>query len=95
MKTSKTEALERIASCVAEMVNPHIAEPITITYDILSPEVAARYSEWTRQRLLLLSGEEYFFISRPDDGLLYVVNVTGDSILTATHELMDLIARKF
>jgi hypothetical protein len=95
MNTNKTEALKRIAQSVAEMVNPYIAEPITITYDVITYETMMGFSEWNRKRFRMLTGEECFFISRPGDGLLYVVNVTGDSILTATHELMDLIARKF
>ena len=53
-------------------------------------------SVWERQYHHLVPGGEYFWIWERETGdLLYTVNVTGDSVLTAASELMDLLARKF
>lgn len=75
---------------------------ILVTFCRLTNEIIDEFSAWDRKRFSLMSGEECFFVwenSRPDVadpyGLLYVVNVTGDSVLTAASELMNLVARKF
>ena len=75
---------------------------IAVTFSPLTDEIIAEFSAWDRKRFNLLAGDEYFFVwetSRPDvadpNGLLYVVNVTADSLLTAASELMNLAARKF
>lgn len=41
----------------------------------------------------MVSGDEYFLI-RHGGQMLYAVNVTGDNVLTAIHELVALLARK-
>lgn len=44
----------------------------------------------------LFPGDEYILIRSAVDGhLYYEVNVTGDSVLTAVSEAMQLLARKF
>lgn len=75
---------------------------IAVTFSRLTNETIEEFSAWDRKRFVLLPGDEYFFIwetCRPDvpdpDGLLYVVNVTADSLLTAASELMNLASRKF
>ena len=66
---------------------------IKITYEI-AKNCKEKYGEWNTKYLGLLEGEEYFLVSL-DDNLLYAVNVTGDSVLTAFSELMNLLSRKF
>ena len=75
---------------------------IAVTFSQLTDEIIAEFSAWDRKRFNLLAGDEYFFVwetSRPDvpdpNGLLYVVDVTADSLLTAASELMNLASRKF
>lgn len=51
-------------------------------------------SDWKRNYLQIMDGEDYFFISVGDE-ILYAINVTGDSTLTAIHELIDQLAKKF
>ena len=92
--TTRWLELQRIANCVEAMSNKYIKEPISITYEELTDESVKAYSDWNRQRFGLCSGEEAFFIFRRSS-LLYVVNVSADSYLTAARELMDLIGRKF
>ena len=53
-------------------------------------------SDWKRQYLHILSGDEYIFVSDDATGdVLYAVNVTGDAVLTAVYELMKLLSAKF
>lgn len=75
---------------------------IAVTFSQLTNEIIEEFSAWDRKRFNLLAGDEYFFVwetSLPDAadpyGLLYVVNVTADSLLTAASELMNLASRKF
>ena len=91
---SREDQLSSVAQTVACMVNRFIREPITITYRKETKESLNDYTEWGRQRLGLFPGGEFFFISRGGE-LLYTVCVNADSVLTAAHELMALIAKKF
>lgn len=81
-------------------VNKNQRGRIRILYQVLTAEtIAAWFTDFQRRYHGLLPGEEVFIIwdevdiNAPD--LLYVVNVTGDSILTAGCELMTLVAKKF
>lgn len=61
-----------------------------------SPWLEAVTTEWERRYHTVISGDEYFWIWERETGdLLYTINVTGDSVLTAASELMNLLARKF
>jgi hypothetical protein len=62
-----------------------------ITYDI--PENVT-LTDWDKQYHKLFDKEDYFFIWEGNK-LLYTVNVTGDSTLTAIHELFTKLAAKF
>jgi len=90
---TREDQLSFVAQTVACMVNRFIREPITVTYRKETDESLNDYTEWARKRLGLFSGGEFFYIWRGE--LLYAVCVNADSTLTAAHELMDLIHRKF
>jgi len=62
-----------------------------IAYD--NPE-RVPLSDWDRNYHNLIDGEDYFFIWQ-DKKLLYTIDVTGDSVLTALWELMEKLAKKF
>lgn len=51
-------------------------------------------SEWKREYLQLIDNEDYFFVAI-DGEVMYAVNVTGDSTLTAVQELVTKLASKF
>lgn len=75
---------------------------IAVTFCKLTDESISEFNSWDRKRFGMMDGEECFFVwetSRPNvpdpSGLLYVVNVTGDSLLTAASELINLASRKF
>ena len=54
------------------------------------------FTEWEQKYFHILTGEEYIIIwDEEESHLLYVINITGDSILTALSELMNLMSRKF
>lgn len=67
---------------------------VVITYEKLTAETLNSFTEWQRGKFALHTGDERFFITC-DGELLYSVIVNADSLLTAAHELLDLIARKF
>ena len=93
--------LASIAAKINDLVDAYgRRNDIIIKYQKLTKESIAEFSAWDQKRFSLIPGEECFFIYEvnPDsdkDSLLYVVCVTGDSLLTAAEELMDLVARKF
>ena len=88
----RTLDLQQIAIDIEKMVNRHIVDPITIVYVQMTKKV--REENRQLQRFRVTVGDEYFMISRGET-LLYVVNVTADSYITAAHELMAQLARKF
>ena len=83
-------------------------DDILIRYADLTEENLAEFTPWARSYHHLLSGQEHFLVYetekpvtdlpndyKPDPtNLLYSVNVSGDSYLTAAAELMDLASRK-
>ena len=99
----RVECLNHIAIEAEKLIcNYGRRRDIAVTFCTLTDEILEEFSAWDRKRFNLLAGEECFFVwetSRhdvPDPyGLLYVVNVTADSLLTAASELMNLAARKF
>ena len=75
---------------------------ISVTFCRMTDESINEFSAWNQKRVHLLAGDEYFFVwenRRPDvpeyNGLLYVIDVTADSLLTAASEFMDLAYKKF
>ena len=99
----RIEKLEHIAIEAEKLIRSYgRRKDICVTFGRLTKETIAYFSVWDCKRFTLMEGEEYFFVwetSRPDipnlSELLYVVNVTGDSLLTAASELMNLASRKF
>lgn len=96
--------MQSVANSIESMIRLHGGnkeqrQRIAITYTRLDDENISQFSDFQRRYYGLLTGEEYFIIwdergaGKPD--LLYAVNVTGDSILTAGGELMTLVAKKF
>lgn len=99
----RIENLSHIAIEIEKLVRSFgRRKDISVTFSRLTDESITEFSDWNRNRFHLHAGEEFFFVwetSRPDVadiyGLLYAVNVTADSLLTAASELMNLVARKF
>jgi len=90
---TREDKLKFIATCLTRMVNCFIAEPIEVTYRRETDESVNDFTEWARKYHGILPGEEYFYVWKGQ--LLYAVNVSADSYLTAADELMGLLARKF
>lgn len=92
-------ALIKIATDIMSMEHAYgRRNDIVITFRKVDDEYLEEFSEWSRQYHGIRTGEELFFIWEPIENgrsLLYTVNVTGDSLLTAAEELMDLVSKKF
>lgn len=83
-------------------------DDIIVRYADLTEENVKEFSPWARTYHSLLPGHEVFLVYEtekpvtelapdyvPDpSNLLYAVNVSADSYLTAASELMDLASRK-
>lgn len=64
-----------------------------IIYEI-TKDCKQKYGDWECDYHGIIDGEEYFFIFEKDR-LLYAVNITGDSVLTAFWELAEVLSNKF
>ena len=97
--TSRKGALEIIGQNVQNMIqNFGRRSDIEITFENVTVDSLAAFSELQRRYHCILPGQETFFIWEKNGdrrNLLYTVNVEGDSYLTAAQELIDLVARKF
>lgn len=96
------ERITALTKIAVEIMNMEHAygrrNDIVITFRKVDDEYLEEFSDWSRQYHGIRTGEELFFIWEPTENghsLLYVVNVTGDGILTAAGELMDLVSKKF
>ena len=88
------ELLEHVNSILHRI---HPKRELWVDYIKLDDENIKRFSDWTCQRLGLLTGLEYMIVSEGIhmENVLYAVNVSADSELTAMYELFDLLSRKF
>jgi hypothetical protein len=99
----RTEQMKRVASQIETIVKENGRRgDIAITYCEMDAESIADFTEWECERNELFIGHEYFLIWEVPDPfaiepfhLLYAVNVSADSVLTAVAELMNLVCRKF
>lgn len=99
----RTEQMERVATQMETIVKENgRRKDIAITYCEMDAESIADFTDWECERNELFIGNEYFLIWEVPDPhnidpfhLLYAVNVSADSVLTAVAELMHLVSRKF
>ena len=99
----RTEQMEHVATQMETIVKENgRRDDIAITYCEMDAESLADFTDWQCQKNKLFIGHEYFLIWEVPDPhaidpfhLLYAVNVSGDSVLTAVAELMNLVCRKF
>lgn len=84
----------RCISSLLKKVRPNLH--VDIAYRREDEKSVQDYSIQERLYHHILSGDENIYIWNAEDGvLLYTVHVTGDSVLTACSELMELLSRKF
>ena len=99
MKNYHDEKLAQIKACLPHMqaildIGGHGKREIM--YAEVDKDTLELFSDFEKQYHHIREGCEMFFIfDRPDDILLYTVDVSADSVLTAYEELMKLIAAKF
>ena len=95
MNTKAQQINEALTHVSAIMTAANTRQKCRLEYRNENYESVKRFTEFTRERLGILPGMEYIYVYDSDGYLLYAVNVTADSVLTAIAELMDLISRKF
>ena len=73
-----------------------------IVYVKPNAETIGQFTDWQRTRNHIHTGCEYFLVwdyspdwETDDPDLLYVVDVSADSLLTAAWELFGLLSKKF
>ena len=96
----RTEKMNALAKSLEETVNTFgRRNDIHIEYNKINDNNILLFSGWQVQIHHIYSGMECFLIYEnvPVEGfnLLYVIDVSCDSCLTAASELMDLASRKF
>lgn len=98
---TKAEHMANVAAQVETMLHSVIPDSATVAirYDVPTADTIDNYDVIARQLHHITANDEYFLILDRIHGekffLMYAVNVSGDSVLTATAELLSLIARKF
>ena len=93
-------AIAESAEKLLKFVRPQ--RHIGITYIKPDAETIKQFTPWQVERNHIITGCEYFLVwdyspnwETDANDLLYAVDVTADSLLTAASELMSLISRKF
>ena len=102
-KPSRAEQMANVARSAMHLLR--IARPerdIRIEYHRADDEINESLTPWQREKFHLWMNDEYFMVwddvpdwDAPGPDLLYVVNVSADSLLTAAAELFELLHRKF
>ena len=95
MNTKAQQINEALTHVSAIMKAVYDRQKCRLEYGNEDYESVKRFTEFTREYHRILPGMEYIYIYDSDGYLLYAVNVTADSVLTAIAELMELISRKF
>lgn len=90
--TSKTKQIEFCLNKIHEIMN-ELRPKCNWSIRYAKPEEIAIH-EWKKEYLKIIDNEDYFFVYI-DGSLTYAVNVTGDSVMTAIYELINLLAKKF
>lgn len=89
-------SLNAITDNILRLVDEKKALNWDLTYRKETEESILHLTDWERKYHHISVGEEYIYVREVDTGdLLYAVNVTGDSVLTALGELFDLLTEKF
>lgn len=85
------EALQKVKD-IARITRPE--KDVNIVYVRVTAEHIEAFSDWDIQRFGIHIGDERILIGTPAEGLLYTINVTGDSVMQSIAELTDLLAGK-
>lgn len=91
----KTKQMDEAIKWVVEIVkitSPEI--PANIVYLRLTEDNIDCFSDWDRKRFGLHIGDERIFVGKAKEGILYSINVSGDSVMQSIAELTNLLAGK-
>ena len=95
--------MQRVADAALKLLKSVRPERhLGIVYVKPNAETIEQFSAWQRERNHIHTGCEYFLVwdyspdwETDDPDLLYAVDVTIDSLLTAAWELFELLSKKF
>jgi len=89
--------MNQCLSCVRQIMN--IVRPEKkwrMEYQQVTETSLAKFTPFAQRYFHILTGDEYIFIWDEEyNDLLYAVNVSADSVMTALSELMSLLSYKF
>lgn len=85
------EAIKKVVEIV-KVTSPEI--PANIVYLRLTEDNIDCFSDWDQQRFGLHVGDERIMVGKAKEGILYSINVSGDSVMQSIAELTDLLAGK-
>ena len=85
------EAIKKVVEIV-KITSPKI--PANIVYLRLTEDNIDCFSDWDRQRFGLHVGDERIMVGKAKEGILYSINVSGDSVMQSIAELTNLLAGK-
>ncbi len=91
---TKAEQINFALVKVSEILNIIRPNDWAVKYIKVEDVNSLGLSEYQKSYYGIVSGEEYFMVYISNQ-LRYVVNVTGDNVMTSLQELIDVLAKKF
>lgn len=92
LKTEQmTEALRKVEE-ICKITRPECET--RLVYIRLNKENIGDFDDWDRQRFGMHVGDERILVSKNNEGVLYALNVTADSVMQSIADLTDLLAGK-
>ena len=85
------EAIKRVLE-ITKITRPEC--DTRIVYLRVTDENIDAFSDWDRQRFGIHVGDERILVSKAGEGILYALNVSGDSVMQSIAELTNLLAGK-
>lgn len=95
---SRAERMNELCTHVNEILHRiHPDRELWVDYVKPDEETIKNFSDWTQRRLNILVGLEYLIVSEGArmESVLYAVDISADSELTAMDELFHLMSYKF
>ena len=98
---TRKERMDEMLVHVNQMLRRiHPNRGLVVNYLKMTDNDLESFSDWDRKRFVLHTGLEYFIVTEWEPGatrayVLYVVDVSADSELTAMDELFHLLSHKF
>ena len=91
----KAEQMEAAIKKVVEITKITRPQAETqITYLRITEDNIGDFNDWDRRRFGIHVGDERILVGKTGEGILYALNVSGNSVMQSIAELTDLLAGK-